>query len=847
MDIFDRPHAIAEDTIQYTLYPPPTLSDKTSATTFAACITTFVDSYLPNFVWNRDGFEVKIVPDPEDNSTWVLEGRMRVGDCVDDEWFTVWLLKQVSSKWDVVISVYDSDGQFLLIEAAEALPSWVKPANSDNRVWIYNSRLHLIPLLHVSPGSRKRYRRPFPGGADSDDEDARPGDDDTFISAEDAVKFVRDPSIDTYAPPDVEKIVWQRIAGYPDAAKNHVHSTKAYLPIDIAKALTVNPSLIQKAVETFYTRDGIQLRAAHRMSRFPPKPEALTHIKMTRTAYAQLLGQKFFPPKIFGHWTEQEGTNQWRWRDVGMKIAIGFEILYQESKGRQNLSRESIHSASVAAKETLQRNPEYQKYIENLKSADYFKGEIQGSELWNSLENKAAAAFVEVRRTDDATRQPFASQVDAALTSVKNLPDFSGQEEDSDEWLHVDAGDFDHMLESTLGKPQSEKGKDSNAMDVDDLEDRLATEQAAQLKTLAGKVESFVEGEGDLEGARFEDEEFSDEPFSDDETTDMDSESEPENSSKEKTLEKMQAAMDKLVPALEPSDYGKMPASYHSNSQRVAPAGNATDMVEKNVKEDQSTPQPDAERKTKPLRPPIIPRDKYDGVDSDDETDEEDQDDESEEEHPQVVGEIEIDMEEEEEEFLEFSREALGISNEQWEKIVMDRKDRGAFLPSSASKPMPPRQKSPEKATKPEARKHVPRVPEPGPRPNVNPELDSFETVMKALDEALLQSKKQAQKSTPKAKATQPHPKTIPANQKGKQKATVEEAEEEEEDFDIEAAMEAELRESMEDGSDAEEPVDYNMIKNFLESYKSQAGLSGPVSNLAGRLQPGLNLPRDGS
>ena len=63
------------------------------------------------------------------------------------------------------------------------------------------------------------------------------------------------------------------------------------------------------------------------------------------------------------------------------------------------------------------------------------------------------------------------------------------------------------MLESTMGKPQNERGKDPNAMDVDgpnDLEDRLATKQAAQLKTLAGKVESFVEGEGDLEGARFE-------------------------------------------------------------------------------------------------------------------------------------------------------------------------------------------------------------------------------------------------------------------------------------------------------------------------------------------------------
>jgi hypothetical protein len=90
---------------------------------------------------------------------------------------------------------------------------------------------------------------------------------------------------------------------------------------------------------------------------------------------------------------------------------------------------------------------------------------------------------------------------------VEILPDFSGQDEDSDEWLHIDAGDFDLMLESTMGKPPIQVGIDPDAMDVDGpnkLEDRMATEQAARLKTLAGKVESFVEGEGDLEGARFE-------------------------------------------------------------------------------------------------------------------------------------------------------------------------------------------------------------------------------------------------------------------------------------------------------------------------------------------------------
>jgi pyridoxal/pyridoxine/pyridoxamine kinase len=35
-------------------------------------------------------------------------------------------------------------------------------------------------------------------------------------------------------------------------------------------------------------------------------------------------------------------------------------------------------------------------------------------------------------------------------------------------------------------------------------EDEAATEQAAQLKKLAEKVDAFVEGEGDLSGAMFE-------------------------------------------------------------------------------------------------------------------------------------------------------------------------------------------------------------------------------------------------------------------------------------------------------------------------------------------------------
>lgn len=40
----------------------------------------------------------------------------------------------------------------------------------------------------------------------------------------------------------------------------HQHRTKAWIPEPVARALSVQPDLIQKAVEGFYVRDPAQLR-----------------------------------------------------------------------------------------------------------------------------------------------------------------------------------------------------------------------------------------------------------------------------------------------------------------------------------------------------------------------------------------------------------------------------------------------------------------------------------------------------------------------------------------------------------------------------------------------------------
>ncbi|CAL1696402.1 unnamed protein product [Somion occarium] len=841
-DIFNRPPAISEDTLQYTLYPPSNLSDKAFVTTLAAVMRSYVESLLPDFLWHRDTFQLKVTPN-QDEEGFVLEGRMRVGDCVDDEWCAVWLLWQISSKWDVVISVSDSDGEFLLIEAAEHLPSWVTPSNAENRVWIYESHLHLVPLSHVSALASKPRRRKYAGAKDSEGkDDLAELDNEDYINVQDAPKVVRDISVETRAPQAVEDAVWKRIHGYPDASRQHLHHTKAYLPVDVAKALAKSPALIQKAVEAFYTRDAIQLRAAHRMARFLPEPSVLTTVKMTRTAYAQLMGQKFYPPKVFGRWQEREGTPEWRWRDIGMKIACGFEMLYQESKNRAIPTNESsvdaAKSSAEARKEALRRNPDYVKYIENLKSTGYFKNELEGSASFNQLEDKAASAFVEARSDDDSVRPSFAAEVNAALARTDNQY-VSIRGEDPDDWLNLDVNDFDAMLEETTGQvSRADIKPESNPMEVDNKdeneEDRVAKKQAEKLQKMAKKVEEFLEGEGDIEGARFQDEEFSDEEFGDNNSDDEDKDVEMTNvneelgnrqtqqSEAERTA--WQEAMDKLVPGIEPSEYGKMPPSFHSHSQRVTRTTIETEVIEEISTQGVSTTAKPEVKRT--IRPPILPRDKYEGVDSDDESDEED----------------EVDSEEEEEKPQVFARQALGVSDAQWNDIVKDRKSRGVFVPSTVvteNKESVNQLSGSASAAQDNTLQQL-RQPAPGPRPNANPDLDSFEAVMQAMDAELARAKSENRGAVPR-----------PVDKgKGKAKATDVPG-----GADIEAAMDAELKAALERGDeeeedrceDIDEKLDYNLIKNFLESFKSQGGLSGPVGNLVGRLQPGWKLPRDES
>jgi hypothetical protein len=95
--------SIPEDTLHYTLHVPAKGKEgDTSA--LALLITEYVESLLLQpWLWNRDSWELKVISQAGDLEGR-LEGRMRVGDAVDDEWLVVYLLRQVSKRWpDLII------------------------------------------------------------------------------------------------------------------------------------------------------------------------------------------------------------------------------------------------------------------------------------------------------------------------------------------------------------------------------------------------------------------------------------------------------------------------------------------------------------------------------------------------------------------------------------------------------------------------------------------------------------------------------------------------------------------------------------------------------------------------
>lgn len=129
-----------------------------------------------------------------------LWGCTKFGDSVDDEWLIVGLLQHLTSCIpSLAVKVWDNDGEFLLIECAKHIPSWLKPENSSNRVWLRQGKIHLISNNEL----------------------------ESSITTQAALDEFQKAETDTEAGSRMQEALLQRTKGYPDQASRNLHCARS--------------------------------------------------------------------------------------------------------------------------------------------------------------------------------------------------------------------------------------------------------------------------------------------------------------------------------------------------------------------------------------------------------------------------------------------------------------------------------------------------------------------------------------------------------------------------------------------------------------------------------------------
>ncbi|KAK4411736.1 protein ecdysoneless [Sesamum angolense] len=303
-----------DDTVFYSIFPDSSITSAGSAAAdelqfLHLRILHHVSPVTAPYIWQHQPFSLSITLSPLPH----LSGHLRFGDNLEDEWFVVYLLFEISKTFpNLSIRVWDSDGEFLLIESAFHLPKWLNPETSVNRVFIRRGLLHIIPQSSFA-------RMP---------------------KLEDSLRFLASRNDDSSLA--------------PDAVQLHLR---------------------KKIVEGFYDRDIDSMKYAARMERFLPKGkgEEMVEvvIRMSRAMYAQLVQQKFQAPGCFPM-PERSNVGKYMEAELGMKITCGFEMMYQLRKKQGDEGKGSTWEAFRQSLESsgyfeglLPGSKEYKRLMEN--------------------------------------------------------------------------------------------------------------------------------------------------------------------------------------------------------------------------------------------------------------------------------------------------------------------------------------------------------------------------------------------------------------------------------------------------------------------------------------------------
>ncbi|RAO65301.1 uncharacterized protein BHQ10_001313 [Talaromyces amestolkiae] len=314
---------LPEDAIEYSLYllsadPAPASTDTVVHTRarlqeVQKSASELVKDLLKDYIWQREAFSLEIA---KENDVTYLRGRTNFGDSIEDEWVIVYLLRELTKKHqDLWVRVVDSDGEFLLVEAASSLPDWLEPEIADYRVWINNG--HLV-IINPKP-DRKRVTEK--------------------ITLEESLKIAPHENDRLLRSSSIEEEAFYRLRKYPEQIKENLHCALVSVPRKVAYLLHQKPAYISAAVEAFYTRDPISLRTLKARGKddllFPPGDFVTVSVRFTRVGYAQVKSQDFPAPVSWAqNMPAPTDVEDFTKVETGMKVSCGFEMLLNDPQNQ---------------------------------------------------------------------------------------------------------------------------------------------------------------------------------------------------------------------------------------------------------------------------------------------------------------------------------------------------------------------------------------------------------------------------------------------------------------------------------------------------------------------------------
>ncbi|KAK4510751.1 ribosomal 40S subunit protein S18B [Mucor velutinosus] len=516
-DVFRGSSAKEIDYIQYAVYLPKKGNESDMMDSLKDAldmINSHVQPIVDGYLWQKDRFHLSIAYDQKQDPSYpFLFGASRFGDCVNDEWFIVYILKTVSSLIpESVISLVDNDGDVLLIEAALDIPAWLDPSNSQNRVYLYNGQVHIIPLptspadiLQATSGPLMRQK---------------------------AIDLIRSNSKSTLASPAIQQAIMDRISDYPSAALKEIHRAGCILPSQAAFVLLSEPQLITLAIEAFYLRDPISLKACATMKTFSPQSGLTeTVIQFTKTTYAQTVSQKFYAPKPFRLPSVKE-KKQFKFAELGMKVACGLEMLYHNS----NSASDHADNDTIDTYD-FENDKKYTAYVAHLVKLGYFRSEKKGSQLYGLLDKQSKEQYLEYRKKEQdqvgekyislddldveaeettfegsshvlsTPSQSVKQRIDALLAqysqeSLNKLLSLNLHVEDSDDWMNVDPQQLEELLMKRMGHMNQSMMADLQK-DFGGSGDK-SRDESMDLEAIMSNLEHFVENsKSGIDGVEF--------------------------------------------------------------------------------------------------------------------------------------------------------------------------------------------------------------------------------------------------------------------------------------------------------------------------------------------------------